>query len=309
MNSTVVFFKQLGDFVLLQPALSRLLEDPEARVNIIGNPAFAPVLELAGHGGRAFIGKNGNKEKQDLLLAYERGSKAAWAAWKCAASRKQTVLSKETEKRWFHALVYDDVVIDSASHEYRAHYYWHHTPGNRPFTAPALKQPPIDWVGRHDGLKEYVLIHATSAWRRKCWPTEQWKQAIQSMAAAGLGPFAMTSGPVEWEMDHARSLMEGAPNGSCCLAGRTDLKELISLIARARLVIAVDGAVAHLAAALGRPSIALFGPANPLHWHSPTGANRVLNARDYTDEPRPSAAFIPVADLVKTAEELWSATS
>jgi len=46
-------------------------------------------------------------------------------------------------------------------------------------------------------------------------------------------------------------------------AGRTGLAELIALVAAARLVVANDSGPMHLAAALGRPVVALFGPSSP----------------------------------------------
>ena len=56
------------------------------------------------------------------------------------------------------------------------------------------------------------------------------------------------------------------------LSGQTDLLTLGALIAQARLLITVDSAAMHLAAAQGVPQVALFGPTNPFHWrprHSP----------------------------------------
>src|SRR5262249_9718431 len=45
--------------------------------------------------------------------------------------------------------------------------------------------------------------------------------------------------------------------------GRTTLRQLAALIAAARIVITGDSTPMHLAAALGRPMVALFGPTNP----------------------------------------------
>jgi ADP-heptose:LPS heptosyltransferase len=70
--------------------------------------------------------------------------------------------------------------------------------------------------------------------------------------------------------------MEGAePEGHVLLAhlqhpvvdlsGQLDLLTLSALIERARLLVTIDSAPMHLAAALGTPQIALFGPTNPFH--------------------------------------------
>ena len=62
------------------------------------------------------------------------------------------------------------------------------------------------------------------------------------------------------------------------VAGRTDLRELAALVARAGRVICGDTGVAHLATALRTPSVLLFGPMSPALWGPPPGRpyHRVL---------------------------------
>ena len=50
------------------------------------------------------------------------------------------------------------------------------------------------------------------------------------------------------------------------LAGKLSLKELGALTARARLFIGVDSMPMHLAAAMGTPTLALFGPSSEEQW-------------------------------------------
>jgi hypothetical protein len=53
------------------------------------------------------------------------------------------------------------------------------------------------------------------------------------------------------------------------VAGRTDLVELGALVAVAGRVVCGDTGVAHLATALGTPSVLLFGPTSPARWGPP----------------------------------------
>jgi ADP-heptose:LPS heptosyltransferase len=52
--------------------------------------------------------------------------------------------------------------------------------------------------------------------------------------------------------------------GDLNLAGKTNLRQLVALLERAELVIANDSGPMHIAAALGRPLVTMFGPTNPV---------------------------------------------
>jgi ADP-heptose:LPS heptosyltransferase len=51
------------------------------------------------------------------------------------------------------------------------------------------------------------------------------------------------------------------------LSGKTDLLTLAALVRKARLLVTVDSAPMHFAAAWDTPQVVLFGPTNPFHWH------------------------------------------
>ena len=53
------------------------------------------------------------------------------------------------------------------------------------------------------------------------------------------------------------------------VAGETSLLQLAGLVASAAVVACADTGIAHLATALGTPSVVLFGPTAPAHWGPP----------------------------------------
>ena len=60
------------------------------------------------------------------------------------------------------------------------------------------------------------------------------------------------------------------------LSGKTDLLTLAALVRRARLLITVDSAPMHFAAAWETPQVALFGPTNPFHWRPRSESTLIL---------------------------------
>ncbi len=94
---------------------------------------------------------------------------------------------------------------------------------------------------------DYAVIHAFSGSQRKNWPLER----FESVAAALPLPVRWTAGPDEL-LDRAIRF--------------DNLVDLARLLAGARLFIGNDSGVTHLAAAVGTPTIAIFGPTDPLIW-------------------------------------------
>ena len=64
--------------------------------------------------------------------------------------------------------------------------------------------------------------------------------------------------------------------GGLNLAGKTTLDEAIDLVAGAEFVVSNDSGLMHVAAALGRPQVALFGSSSPEHTPPQSAASRVL---------------------------------
>ena len=68
------------------------------------------------------------------------------------------------------------------------------------------------------------------------------------------------------ELRYIDSLLPRFPNNAINLAGQIGLGALAYVLSRTALYIGTDTAVTHMAAAMGVPTVALFGPSNPVKW-------------------------------------------
>ncbi len=112
---------------------------------------------------------------------------------------------------------------------------------------------------------KFILIHPSSRWQFKCWPEDKVAELAIRLAGHGF-PLLFTSGPDAQETGMIQRILVRMPVPAPSLAGGLNLKELAALTARARLFIGMDSAPMHIAAAVGTPVVALFGPSGSDIW-------------------------------------------
>ncbi|HUQ25998.1 MAG TPA: putative lipopolysaccharide heptosyltransferase III [Burkholderiales bacterium] len=109
----------------------------------------------------------------------------------------------------------------------------------------------------------FVHMHPASRWRFKCWPAERNAALADRLAEEGHR-VVMTSAPDETRF--VDEILAKMKSQAVNLGGQLSLKELGALTARAKLFIGVDSMPMHLAAAMGVPTVALFGPSSEVAW-------------------------------------------
>jgi len=109
----------------------------------------------------------------------------------------------------------------------------------------------------------FVHMHPASRWRFKCWPAER-NAALADRLAQDGHRVVLTSAPDETGL--IDEIVGRMKSPAVNLAGQLSLKELGALTARAKLFIGVDSMPMHLAAAMGVPTVALFGPSSEIAW-------------------------------------------
>jgi len=132
--------------------------------------------------------------------------------------------------------------------------------------------------------KQFVHFHPGSRWQFKCWPPERAAALIDALAKRGER-VALTAAPDERELALIAEIRSRAGAQFTDLSGRLTLKQLAALSARAKLFIGVDSAPMHIAAAVGTPVVALFGPSGELEWGPWRVPHRVVASSAHACRP------------------------
>ncbi len=131
------------------------------------------------------------------------------------------------------------------------------------------------------GAGEAVLLHPGSGSAEKNWPIERYVALAEALRSAGWEVW-WSLGPVEREQGTGRALRDrGAPG---TLLGSMTLGELAGVLAASQVVVGNDSGVSHLAGAVGRRTVSLFGSAGNADHFRPIGpAVTVLEADSLED--------------------------
>ncbi len=138
---------------------------------------------------------------------------------------------------------------------------------------PPLSTRPVATAELTSRLPDrFLALHPGSGSPRKNWPVERF--AALADALAPREPFALIDGPA----DRAVSAGLASIARRAVLVRDRSVSFVAALLRRARLCVGNDSGVSHLAAAVGTPTLALFGPTDPAVWGPVGAAARTLRA-------------------------------
>jgi len=123
----------------------------------------------------------------------------------------------------------------------------------------------------------FIHVHPASRWRFKCWPAQKNAELVDRLAADGHR-VVISAAPDPDEIALIDEILGMAKSKPLNLAGRLSIKELGALAGRAALFVGVDSMPMHLAAAMGTPTVALFGPSGESEWGPWNVAHRVVHS-------------------------------
>ena len=111
------------------------------------------------------------------------------------------------------------------------------------------------------GGRKFAVVHPAAAFATKQWATDKFARVVEFLAERG---YATVSVAAPHESAVLNELASESSVRVVCLD--LSLPEVTALLARAQLFVGNDSGIAHIAAAVGTPSVVIFGSSNLAHW-------------------------------------------
>jgi heptosyltransferase II len=273
----------VGDAVLAQPLFERLRKrHPGLVLDVLAPPwthalfsrmpeVNAVIASAFAHGELAFprrykLARELAKQRYDQAIVLPNSFKSALIPWLAGVPLRTGFVG---EARW--GLLNDARRLDARALPLMVERFavLAEKPGAalaRPLAAPRLvideaqRAATLARLGLSTAWPVAVLCHGAEYGPAKRWPSPYFADLARRLAAAGYAVWLAGSANDAADGNEIVRLSDGA----CVnLSGRTTLAEAIDLLSYAALVVSNDSGLMHIAAALGKPLVALFGSSSP----------------------------------------------
>ncbi len=280
----VVITRRIGDVLLATPVLRSLRRAwPGANIDVLvfvgtegvlkGNPDLNSIHAIA---ERPTVGEHLKLlarlwRRYDLALSLLTGDRPTLYAW-IAGRRRAGMVSGTPKESWKSRLLQVRVPFDNLDR--------HTVPMNLQLVeaigVPASSDVVVSWndddvAALDDSIPAarralpYAVLHPFPKFNYKMWHTRGWVELLRWLEQQGLQVFLSGGGAAD-EMAYCEEIVRQSGAKPLNLAGMLNLGQLGALLSRASLYVGPDTVVTHMAAALGVPTVALFGPSDPVKW-------------------------------------------
>ncbi len=131
-----------------------------------------------------------------------------------------------------------------------------------------LNIPPLNVPPRKLGQRRAIAIHPGSGGAQKCWPPASFAAVITRLWQHGT-PVTLLGGPADAQrlQEVLQHLPANSNNKMLTILDNLPLLEVARHLLSCSRYLGNDSGITHLAAMLGIPTLALFGPSDPAVWH------------------------------------------
>ncbi len=175
-------------------------------------------------------------------------------------------------------------------------------PPSEPYPKLYLNESDREW-GNHfwrergispEERSNVIVLHPGSGSRKKLWPLENFLALFLHLRKQHRGKFLVVLGPAEG-MEIQQAFKE-LGTSDLILSRGLSLVQLASILEGCRLFIGNDSGISHMAAALGLPTLAIFGPTDHRVW-SPRGEKVEVVRIGLPCSPCPEERFFLCKDI------------
>lgn len=291
----IIRLRSLGDIVLLTPALAALHDwRPDLRLSVLvepvwaslleGNPAVSEILLM-----RNFFSTARELRRRHFPIVYNQHAGPTSALLTAATGAPDRVCWTRRQFSFVYNVLIDDPRQNIHTVEHRMGQFYATGLPRAPIP-PARVYPQPDALAAvaaklsQRGIAvgaPYAVIRPGAKYFTKRWSLDHFTAlAIWLREKHGLEPvFNIGRGDEEIAAETRRACAD-----KFVLLDALDLRELIALIADARIFIGNDSGPTHIAAALSRPVVAIFSSSNSVHWRPWHAPSRVVQ-NDFSCNP------------------------
>jgi heptosyltransferase-3 len=279
-HALVVALRYLGDVLLVTPVANALKQRfPGCRVDMLVFEGTQAMLEGNADLGQVLTTREGAPagerlaqmlalwRRYDLAVVTSTGTPPLLFAFAAARRRIGLAAAEPLSRRWKHALLTQWCLFQPEAPRL-AH-------GDRLMrllgvpTAGAIVPPtaatPERWqdlLGVDPQRVPVAVVHPSPRWRYKRWTDGGWRELVAHLRQRTAAVVVTgADDPGERAYLDALGLRDVRR-----LDGRLRLSEAADLLRLAAIYVGPDTAMTHLAAACGTPTVALFGPTDPVIW-------------------------------------------
>jgi heptosyltransferase III len=273
----------IGDFILTLPAITALRETfPDTHLELLGYPALAELARVSG-----LVDAYRSIEARPLARFFARNATLD-PEWSAYFESFNLIISYLYDP--------DDIFKTNIGRASKAQFIQgQHRPNEAEHlhaTAVFLKPleklaiygaDPVPRINISAGaITNRIALHPGSGSEKKNWPEEKWSAFIAHVKDDLL----LVGGEAEGERLNRLRLSSRIE-----IAQNLPLAELAARLAGCRAFVGHDSGITHLAAALGLPTVALWGPSNDRIW-------RPLHARTAILKPSKGLEELPVGEVI-----------
>jgi heptosyltransferase-2 len=280
----------VGDAIMALPALRAVRQrNPDAKISIVARPYVADIYreqqvcdelipydpsgEHRGWSGREKLAADLRSRKFDVAFLLQNAFDAAWLAWRAqipqrigyARDARSLLLTKAIpvpkpreipphEKFYYLELLRRAGWLNQLTDEV-------HITLRVPDAARQRAMQTLVEAGARPHASHIAVGAGASYGSAKCWPPDRFAKALNALLSRTDADVILFGTPSELPVSVAIAAeLQRAPLN---LTGKTSIADLPALLSQCHLFLGNDSGAMHVAAAVGLPVVAIFGPTDP----------------------------------------------